>query len=167
MTSLWLVLALPISTPPDVGPPIVRATMHEGYVYTSGVVFKDPDTKLTSGGGNLWLQKMDLKGTFKITSLDYVFGINGSQDALLRWQLIKGQYYCVAYSWAGSSVFMSRLGTLNVVPLSAIESVNADGKAADLLDQREKYGKLIEAGPGLGLKQANVAVDRCDHSISL
>ena len=45
---------------------------------------------------------------------------------------------------------MSRLGSLNVVPLSAIESVNADGKAADLLDQREKYGKLIEAGPSLG-----------------
>lgn len=150
MSVLWVAVAVQMAISSLNSPPIIRATIHEGCIYTSGVADREPDPRRTFGGGNLWLQKVDLKEGSPITSLEYMFGIGGRQNALLRWQLIKGQYYCVAWSW-GSSETVSRDGHLQAVPLAAVELVNAIPRGADFYRNQYhwKYAKLIDSGPHL------------------
>ncbi len=147
MAALWLAFALPISILPLISPPVVRATLQDKRVYTSGVVWIEPNIKWTLGGGKLWLQSMDLIESSEVTSLDYMLGIHGRRSALLRWQLINGKHYCVAYHPASSEI---RFGYMQMVPLATIEWANANRNHVDFYrDQYRKYEKLIEYGPHL------------------
>lgn len=127
---------------------MVRATIYEKCIYASGVIGLEPTTKWTFGGGKLWVQRRDLMRVQEVTSLDYLFGIYGRRNALLRWQLVRGQYCCAAYHWASGDA-VSRQSHLQTVPLADIELVNKNLKAPGLLDRRRNFEQLIKSGPHL------------------
>jgi hypothetical protein len=154
MPAIWVAVALQVALPSLSNPPIIRATMNHQSIYTSGVsIGRDPDPKWASGGGTLWIQMMDLDQGSPITSLAYMRGLDGGRrDALLRWQIIKDQYYCVNYSGGGgiaASAFRS--GYVQTVPLAAIESVNANRRAGNFFPGfYQKYVNSFESDLYLG-----------------
>jgi hypothetical protein len=149
-----VLIALSVSAPASDSESMVRATIQKNVIYVSGVTGTDSNTKRVSGGGKLWLQKMSLGDNSEINSLDYMFSTSYRPEALLRWQVRNGQYYCVTYStfsgFGGSTDSATRFGHLNRVSLSAIESANASRKEPKFYpDVFRKYRESIELGPHL------------------
>lgn len=135
-----------VATSLVIGPPVIRAVLHDKYVYACGVAGSKPGVKWTFGGGELWLQKMDLSEGSSVTSLNHMFGIGGARNALLRWQLVDGKFHCVEYL-SGSD---SRYGIVRMAPLALIEWMNAYRNDADFRDRYQKYGKSREIGTYVG-----------------
>src|SRR5262249_34185256 len=91
-----------------IGPPLLRATIHDNRIYTAGVVGLKSDTKWTSGGGYLWHLRMDCTDKSEITALEYDFKypiapLRGY--ALLCWQIIDKRHYCLNYGWSGEGEY--------------------------------------------------------------
>ena len=148
MEAFCTILAFHIGVLQLFPPPVVRMTIRENCAYVSSVGQLKTSPTRTSGGGDLWIERTDLSKAGNLKPLRYYGMIFGRENALLRWQLVGGWYYCVAYNW-GSGEAISRSGWLEVGPLSAIEHANAQSGNADFdwVRYRWAFGNRFVQGP--------------------
>src|SRR5215216_4626534 len=94
---VYLISAMQLAAPPDEVQPVVRATLVEKAVYSSGIADDGPDDWRTTGSGKLWLLQTDLASGKAIVAHDVMRTTSIRPDGLLRWQLDKGRYSFATY----------------------------------------------------------------------
>ncbi|HVK14126.1 MAG TPA: hypothetical protein VM597_35620 [Gemmataceae bacterium] len=151
MTAILFVLTLPLSAPPE-SPPLVRATVSDKCVYSSGLWRSAAGESRSLDGGRLWIMKRSLQAPAETTLLDGMLSTYQTPDALHRWKLIDGRFYFVSYGpWGAERASSVTGGTLRTVSLAAVESVNSGRQKGIDFDNRRNYflEELIEVAAGL------------------
>ena len=138
MSPVYLVLALQLSAPPE-PLPLVRSTIRDQSVYTSGHGGSALGEFGPPNGGQLWIMKSTLATPTETTLFDSLVRIGEHPGALRRWQLVDGRLHFVWYGPLGGDSWATICdGILRTVPMAGIESVGS-GLQRELITTSAKF----------------------------